>query len=204
MVIKSNKDLIKKQLLNEFKKDPELNLCKDVKIDLILPSIILNKSMLYSKVNNFNDKYWGKNEKRGREDYYPPIRWLKFGLKVYYCYDNKDNSWLGSDNNIGEWCIAYYGFTGITKKIEQNYENDNDIKYPGKKVGIGVYCSPNPLFLEQETEVINVSSIKCKIGFMIRVKPEKIRCPQSNKNIWVLDGTDDDLRPYGISLKYVN
>ena len=160
--------------------------------------------MFYSKADNFDDRYWGKNQKRGGEDYIPPLGWYKFGLKVFNCYDKRNNNWLGSHNSPGEWCIAYYGFTGITKTIEQKYENDDDIKNPGKKVGIGVYCTPNPSFMERNTEIINFLQYKFKIGFMIRIKPDKIRSPQSNKDIWVVDGTDDDFRPYGILLKKIN
>ena len=203
IVVKSNKILTKKKLLDEFKNAQELNTCKDININLFLPSLGLSKSMLCPQADNFNDKYWGRNQKRGGEDYIPPLGWFKFGLKVFNCYDNKDNSWLGSHNSFGEWCIAYYGFTGINKTIEQKYENDNDIKNPGKKVGIGVYCTPNPSFMEQNTEIINLSGNKFKIGFMIRIKPDKIRSPQSNKDIWVVDGTDDDFRPYGILLKQI-
>ena len=203
IVLKSNKELTKEDLLNEFNNDSELNSCIDIEKDLFLPSIGLNKSILDYKGDNFKDKFWRKNEKTGGEAYFPPIGWIKFGLKVFGCYDNKNNNWLGTKNNSGEWCIAYCGFTGIKQKIEQKYENDADIKNPGKKVGIGVYCTPNPKLLEQNTEIISVSGLEYKIGFMIRIKPDKIRCPQSNKDIWVVDGTDDDFRPYGILLKRI-
>ena len=37
----------------------------------------------------------------------------------------------------------------------------------------------------------------------MRVKPEKIRKPKSNKNMWVLSGNDDEVRPYGILVKKI-
>ena len=203
IVLKSNKELTKKDLLNNFKNDPELKSCKDIKINLFFPSIKLGESILDYKGDNFEDKFWRRNQKTGGEDYFPPIGWKKFGLKVFDCYDNKDNSWLGTRNDSGEWCIAYCGFTEIKQKMVQKYEDDFDIKNPGKKVGIGVYCTPNPNFMEQNTEIISSLGKNYKIGFMIRIKPDRIRSPKSNKDIWVVDGTDDDFRPYGILLKKI-
>ena len=38
---------------------------------------------------------------------------------------------------------------------------------------------------------------------MLRVKPNKIRCPVDRKDYWVLNGTDDEIRPYGILIKKI-
>ena len=77
----------------------------------------------------------------------------------------------------------------------------DDIFHPGNIVGVGVYCSPKPDVLETMTEEIEGNVSNFKIGFMIRVKPDKIRCPESNKDIWVVNGNDDEFRPYGILSK---
>ena len=53
----------------------------------------------------------------------------------------------------------------------------------------------------ENTEIININGYDYKIGFMIRVKPDKIRCPESYKDIWVVNGNYDEFRPYGILLK---
>lgn len=58
--------------------------------------------------------------------------------------------------------------------------------------------------MEQNTEIINANGIKYKMGLMLRVKPEAIRVPESNKNTWVVNGTPDEIRPYGILLKKYN
>ena len=196
-----NKDITKNELLNVFQNDDDLKTLANVEKELIIPSIRLSKSMLEASKNNMNDSKWGKNETRGGEPYYPPIGWYKYGLKVSGRYDNKNNDWLGFNNSPGEWCIAYCPLTGINKKIQQTYENDNDIKHYGKKIGVGVYCSPKPDVLENMTEQIEGNVSNFKIGFMIRVKPDKIRCPESNKDIWVVNGNDDEFRPYGILSK---
>ena len=60
--------------------------------------------------------------------------WFRYGLKVFDKYDNGKNDWLSYDNRLGEWCIAYLGLSGFTKKYEElaNYE---DVKHMGKKIG---------------------------------------------------------------------
>ena len=37
----------------------------------------------------------------------------------------------------------------------------------------------------------------------MRVKPEKIRKPKSNNDMWVLNGNEDEIRPYGILVKKI-
>ena len=41
------------------------------------------------------------------------------------------------------------------------------------------------------------------MAFMLRVKPDKIRCHEKKEDYWVLNGTDDEIRPYGILIKKV-
>ena len=108
---------------------------------------------------NRNDG-WGVGEQRGGKDYDPPIGSNGIGLKVLDKYDNGDNTWLGMDNAPGEWCVAYHGVasgqspnnvknvTGLIVKDTfktgggQAHRNCDDQYHHGKKVGIGVYCTP--------------------------------------------------------------
>ena len=46
-----------------------------------------------------------------------------------------------------------------------------------------------------------VNGKKYMMGFMMRVKPDKIRFSNQQKNYWVLDGTTDQMRPYRILVK---
>ena len=198
-----NKDITKKDLLNIFKNDNDLKTLKYIEKCLIIPSIKLSKSMLYPDGNNNDDNQWGKNDTRGGEKYYPPIGWAKFGLNVSKRFDNKNDDWLGFEHHKGEWCIAYCPFSGINKNIPQTYENDNDLKHPGKKVGVGLYCPSVTSLMEERTETINICGNNYKIGFMVRVKPDKIRSPQSKAQMWVTNGNDSEVRPYGILVKKV-
>ena len=87
----------------------------------------------------------------------------------------------------------------------QVFKNDVDCnsKIP-KKVGIGVYCSPNINVLEEYAGFININGKKYKVGIMVRCKRNKIRIPRSKRNYWVLDGSFDQLRPYRLLIKKIN
>lgn len=41
--------------------------------------------------------------------------------------------------------------------------------------------------MEENTEIVKVNSINYKLGLMLRLKPDKIRIPKSNKDIWVVN-----------------
>ena len=145
----------------------------------------------------------GIGEKRGGEDYLPPEGWNRYGLNVFNKYDNRNNDWIMSDNRKGEWCIAYswLGYGKNASNLGQKYSNEMDIKHKGKKVGNGIYCTQNPEIMNDFTEAINIKGKEYKLGLMLRVNPEKIRSPQSNDEIWVVDGYSDEIRPYGILIK---
>ena len=193
--------LTKNKLLNTFPNDEELKTLTNIEKDLIIESVRLSDSILSPAFNIRNDKLWIPNQIRGGERYYPPMGWIKFSLNVSKKYDEGNDEWLSSTDKSKEWCVAYCGFSGMTKNFGQIYENENDIKHPGKKVGIGLYCSPFPIFLDNFSDIFHIKGAQYKCGFMIKVKPDKIRIPESNKEIWVLGGSDDDFRPYGILIK---
>ena len=205
IVFKSNfnKNMTKEELINVFAKDEELKTLSKVEKELIIPKIKLNKSMLYPKGNTLNNN-WRKGEKRGGEDYIPPLGWNKYGINIKYCFNDKNYDWIGHSNNPGEWCVGYWGIKGITKNMEQIYENDDDIKHPGKqKVGTGVYFPCDPKIMEENTEIINANGENYKVGFMLRIKPDKIRATGKNKYIWIVNGNDNEFRPYGILIKKI-
>ena len=144
IIFKSNfdKDIKKEELLNIFKNDEDLKTLININKELIIPSIKLKRSILVPLADNRDAFCWPINQKRGNEEYFPPIGWIKYGLKVFNLYDNKNNIQLDSNNSVGKWFIVYCGFTGINIKVKQIYEND--IRHPGKKIGLGVYYSPKP------------------------------------------------------------
>ena len=194
--------LTQDQLIKQFQYTPDLCELVKVKKENIIEGIILNKCMLDPSGDN-KDGGWEYYSKRGGEDYLPPEGWNRYGLNVFNKYDNRNNDWIMSDNRKGEWCIAYswLGYGKNASNLGQKYSNEMDIKHKGKKVGNGIYCTQNPEIMNDFTEAINIKGKEYKLGLMLRVNPEKIRSPQSNDEIWVVDGYSDEIRPYGILIK---
>ena len=83
----------------------------------------------------------------------------------------------------------------------QAYQYDDDANHPGQKIGKGVYCSPNPNVMDKYAKKTKNNGKTYKMGFMMRVKPDKIRYSNSKKDYWVLDGTTEQIRPYRILIK---
>ena len=203
LVFKSNLNImLTKEILYNILKNNKYDFkhFSNLKIDSIIEIIRLNRSMLDSRGDNKDDSKWGYNELRGGEEYIPPVGWTRFGLKVFDKYDNGNNDWLSYDNRKGEWCIAYSGLSGFTKKYEQ-LESCEDIKHIGKKIGPGVFIWNDPKVMKEKIEIINVCGINFKLGLMLRVKPDRIRVPKNINNVWVVNGTADEIRPYGILLQ---
>lgn len=204
VIIKSNfnQNITKEGLIKVFSKYEELKSLETVEKELMIPKIILNKSMLCPDEDN-KKNVWAKGEKRGGEDYIPPLGWIKYGINIDHNFDDRSVDWIIYLHKKGEWATAYCGITGIKKNIEQIYESDDDIRHRNQKVGVGVYCPSDPKLIEELTEVINANGENYNVGFMLRVKPDKIRASQKNKNMWVLNGNDNELRPYGILIKKI-
>ena len=130
-----------------------------------------------------------------------------------------------NENVPGEWCVAYHGLgsgqssnsvknvTGliVTSQFKagggQAHRNCDDQYHPGKKVGVGVYCTPTIKTAEKYAGCSEVKGKSYKTVLMVRVKPSAIRhcdkCPDScaPHNYWVVNGTTDEIRPYRILYK---
>ena len=193
----------------------------DLTTEIITEFLNLDPNLLNGFGNKFNGK-WAIGEMRGGLSYNPPLGWVGFGLNVINKYDYGNNDWLACDGRLGEWCVGYHG-TGrnrtndevrdIIKSILTNnlkpgkgqaYKNDLDSNHFNKRVGVGVYCSPDINVLEEYAGFITIRGKKYKVGIMVRCKRDKIRIPKSHKNYWVLDGNFDQLRPYRLLIKQVN
>ena len=192
----------------------DLKNLKSIHWDGIITGCKLSKAQLDSRGNRVSG--WAINEKRGNKPYKPPLGWTGFGLNVLDKYDN-DNTWIGMNNSPGEWCVAYHGVgrnqpsdnvKNITKKIytqgfivgwAQLIKSYDDKYHPGKKVGVGVYCTPNPETAEKFSGVSEINGKKYKTVFMVRVRPDAIR--SHDDNYWVVNGTTDEIRPYRILYK---
>ena len=185
---------------------------------------ISDKELFCGYAHNLTGK-WAHGENRGGRPYTPPDGWIGFGLNVLNKYDNGNNDWLACDGRPGEWCIAYHGacvhntseqIKQIIKPILENnlkpgagqaYSTYDDACHPGQKVGVGVYCTPNPNTADGYSGQIDVNGHRYKVAFMLRVKPDKIRYSNSRSDYWVLNAGDGDfseMRPYRFLIKKVS
>jgi hypothetical protein len=168
---------------------------------------------------------WGQNEKRGGEDYIPPLNgWEGIGLKVWGEYDKGNNNWLDYNNNKNEYAIAYYGLNNnltdenvdiselnvyandIKKLITDNfYQNQINERNTKEKCGEGICLYQNPIMAENTARVIEIPGygISIKIILMCRVKPNKIRQPKNFHGCWILNPTPDEIRPYRLLFKKI-
>ena len=215
-------NLDEQSFYNKFKNDSEFDELKNLKeihTDTIINIVKITKNMLDKRGNRVYG--WGINEQRGNKPYYPPLNWIGIGLKAMDKYDKGNNTWLGFDGSKGEWCVAYHGvgqsansqqikniigyiYNGSFKKGDgQAYSDDEDIFHKGKKVGVGVYCTPHIEVAEGYAGVVDINNKKFHAVLMVRVKPKAIRCPKNMNKYWVVNGTTDEIRPYRILYKEV-
>ena len=163
---------------------------------------------------------WSVDQKRGGEDYIPPIGWDGYGLKVKGKFDNGDDTWLNCENKEGEFSVAYFGLSkiheknkellnkydskGVLKMVsEQTYQNDNDVKNKGIKCGSGSYLFQDPKIAENTAGIVDVGGVRYKLLLMCRVNPKKIRQPEGFQKCWILNSSLDEIRPYRILVKKI-
>jgi len=172
-------------------------------------------------------KGWGINEKRGGEDYIPPLDgWFGIGLKVKGKYDNGDDSWLDYKNRKGEFAIAYLGINNflnekdiiigdlnnISRDIneqtssyinERIYIDEDNLRKSSKYIqcGEGICLFQNPKYAENYAGIVDLYGYRIKIMLMCRVNSEKIRQPKNCPECWILNPTSDEVRPYRILIK---
>ena len=186
----------------------EINILNQILNDVIINNCSLNKDMLDSRGNKITE--WSNGEKRGGYNYSPPVGWIGFGLNVINKYDNGNNDWLSKDGNKNEWAVAYHGLRngnaiksiileGFKPGPCQCHQHYNDINHPGEKVGIGSYFVPIPELMEYYSEKKLINGKAFKFGLMARVRPNKIRIPERQKDYWVLN--KEEIRPYRILVK---
>ena len=209
-----NEEELKEKFISE--KD-ELGKLKQIQKNIILGGCKLNTKMLDYRGNNKDGGWAGIGEKRGGEDYIPPIGWIGYGLNVLDVYG--DNTWIGMNNSKGEWCVAYHGVARREPKEEVSRitglivtsgfksstwgaaTNDEDKRHPGTKCGLGVYCSPDINYAEDYAGVTEFNQENYKCVLMLRINPEKIRQSSSWPKEYILEPHTDEIRPYRILLK---
>jgi hypothetical protein len=208
---------------NNNNNDLTTSLSFDINTEILTAFMNINPDLLSGFGNNLKGK-WPKNEYRGGKKYKPPIGWIGFGLNVLNKYDNGNNDWLACNGRSGEWCVAYHGACRKKNSDEvikilkvilesnlkagggQQYQNSMDMNHPGKKVGVGVYCSHDINVIESYSGIMNIQGNRYKVAFMLRVKPDKIR-HSSGSDYWVLnagDGNFSEMRPYRFLIRKVS
>ena len=222
-VIFKSKDFLldKNDLLKKFQKEKnELGKLKDIESGIILGGCYLRREMLDSRGNNKDGGWAPDGEKRGGELYITPKGWIGYGLKVLDVYS--DNNWIGMKNGPGEWCVAYHGVAhgqdskqvskvvgfivkgGFKPSVWGKATDDPDLRHPGKKCGLGVYCSPDISYAEGYAGITELNNEKYKCALMLRVNPEKIRQSSSYPKEYILEPDQNEIRPYRILLKKIN
>ena len=210
-------------LIYNHKIDNVENLLKNyglrVTTSTLLNNIILSPNIFDINFSKNENDWTKKNLMRGGKKYYPPYGWFGIGLKLKHKY-GKDNSWLGKENKEGEWPVAYHGLgkekpfnraldiingnlkneVGKLFKNEKNVEKNKN-KYP--YCGEGVYFSPNIIDAAYFSEKTSLGFFNTKFQFaiMARVNPNKIRSPGGIPLEWILNGNNDEIRPYRLLIK---
>ena len=218
------KESIKNLNLKEIKEENSYldNLIEINKYPLI-EYIHLDPKIFDSRYNNKNDNKWGQNEKRGKENYIPPIGWMGYGLNVEDSYDGGQACWLcfgGIYEN--EFAIAYYPVTEedddiiLGYKIKQNIENIENFEFSNliaksintksgqrkEQTGEGTIVYQNIEIAEKQASFIETDSFSFKLVIMCRVRPDKIRAPEDYKELWILNPNSEEIRPYRILVKF--
>ena len=208
------------QFMENFRSDrefKELSNLKRIHSDVIMGACKLSKCQLDPQGNRVTG--WAIGEKRGGKEYDPPLGWTGIGLKVMDKYG--DNIWIGMKNITGEWCVAYHGVgsgqpsdkvkevTGLIYKgnfkagSRQKHRNCPDQYHYGQKVNEGVYCTPKIKTAEDYAGISYINGKSYKTVLMVRVKPDSIRGCKCFNDYWVVNGTNDEIRPYRILYKKV-
>ena len=95
-------------------------------------------------------------------------------------------------------CDEYYYITTSEKLYVHSCTKDQ-YNHPGKKVGVGVYCTPTIKTAEGYAGISEVNGKSYKTVLMVRVNPISIRYSEEERDYWVLDS--DQIRPYRMLLK---
>ena len=164
------------QSIKNSKKYNEFTYLKNVMKSLILDGCKLNTKILDPRGNT--DFSYIVN-RRGPLLYETPLGWMGYGIKVLDKYDDGCNDWLRLEGRWGEWIVAF-----------KNLENKN-------------YCSNRTIILEENEKKVEINNQYFKIGFMIRVNPDKIKCSTKNNDYWTFNPVSDEIRPYRILIKKI-
>ena len=189
----------------------------------LLNNIILSANMFEIKYCKKKDEWKSGYLYRGGERYHPPYGWTGFALKLRNKYgDNFD--WLGKTGENGnEWCVAFHGIgkgnelqklfsildTNLREGPKQRYSKYKNLRKNTKEeydvCGNGVYLTPDIKKAENYAYITKLGSLNKDFQFAIqaRVDPNKIRDPGVTPVNWVLNGNNNEIRPYRLLVKFI-
>ena len=202
-IIKTEKfnNLSLKEIKYKYQYFDELYEFKNIIDELLIRQLKIDKKLIDYK-GHFIIPNKSNNCIRGKEKYYPPYGWIGIGLNVLGKYDN-NNDWINDSSKESKWSIAYHGVGGnlpsyevlkkLRKKIIRGLENGesqykchySDIRHKNKKIGTGVYLTPNINICENYCGQISFNRANYKIALMVKVLNDKIREPE-DINFWIL------------------
>ena len=116
-----------------------------------------------------------------------------------------NNDWVKAFHGTGRHCKSENEIFELIDSIAQNgfkngfnnvHANCDDIYHPGKKIGIGVYVTPNINTAKSYAGIIHLNGEQYFTVFMVKVKKSAIRkcnCPNAS-DYWVVNGSSDEIR----------
>ncbi len=232
LIILTNPRAIDSRLYIDLAFNPRVGTINDTALENVLKKIDIINVVKHSLLDgcrlsenifdqNFHKFYAKKlfNQRRGGEEYIQPLNWMAYGINISGKYDFGDNTWLGNNNEEGEFAVAYYGINNLFHHNIQMIQNimsfmgnlesgktfmdEINIRKPGEKCMSGAYFYKNPEIAENSSEIINIGGFDYKIMFMCRINPKKIRQPENFPELWILSPTPDEIRPYKILIKKI-
>ena len=149
-----------------------------------------------------------KNLKAHNNDsnYIPPNNFGYISIETQNNKKTFDERWISAYHGTGRNCynddeikdmienISYNGFKNGRNNVHANCQ---DINHPLKKVGIGVYVTPNLEIAKQYAGIISFEGKKYYTIFLVKVKKSAIRrcnCPEAT-DYWVVNGSFDEIIP---------
>ena len=156
---------------------------------------------VWDEYDNGNNDWLGMN---GNENEWA-VAYHGIGSKLGFTVENAAHLiFTGKHFKVGE-NQRCKGHKNINERFKFDPSKDPEDLDPNKeekgKVGIGVYCSPKPDVMDYYAGRAYINEHSYKIGFMMRVKPDRIRISKTVPDYWVLDGTTNEMRPYRIMIK---
>ena len=91
---------------------------------------------------------------------------------------------------------------GFKNGINNAHADCYDKYHPGKKIGIGVYVTPNIETAKSYAGIIHLNGEEFLTLFLVTVKKDAIRaCNCRNaSDYWVVNGSSDEIRPVSVLL----